>query len=147
MKLNWGTGIAIFIGLFIIAMLGMVFKASQQTHELVTTDYYAKELEFQDLLERKKHTETTFNTPVSLRIVDEEFQLIFPEELKEQPIAGTAYFFKASNEKLDKTVLINTTNAKYIFDVKIFAKGKYQLKIEWNVAKEEFYSELEVVFP
>jgi len=58
MKLNWGTGIAIFIGLFIITMVGMVFKAGQQSHELVTTDYYAKELDFQHLLEKEKLTST-----------------------------------------------------------------------------------------
>jgi hypothetical protein len=147
MKLNWGTGIAIFIGLFIITMVGMVFKAGQQSHELVTTDYYTKELDFQHLLEKEKLTFATFKQPILAKFVDEQFQLIFPEEVGEQPISGSIYFFKASSEKEDQTILINTKNRTQFFNVKDFSKGKYTLKIDWKVAENEYYSEIEVVFP
>jgi hypothetical protein len=147
MKLNWGTGIAIFIGLFIITMVGMVFKAGQQSHELVTTDYYTKELDFQHLLEKEKLTFATFKQPILTKFIDEQFQLIFPEEVGEQPISGSIYFFKASSEKEDQTILINTKNRTQFFNVKDFSKGKYTLKIDWKVAENEYYSEIEVVFP
>ncbi|PKP44885.1 MAG: hypothetical protein CVT95_10295 [Bacteroidetes bacterium HGW-Bacteroidetes-12] len=147
MKLNWGTGIAIFIGLFIITMVSMVFKAGQQSHELVTTDYYAKELDFQHLLEKKKRTSATFKQPILTQFFNNQLLLTFPDEVGEQPIVGSIYFFKASNQSKDLTLPIKTQNRTQNFDVNSFSKGKYTLKIEWNVAENEYYSEIEVVFP
>ncbi|MDZ7847906.1 MAG: FixH family protein [Owenweeksia sp.] len=55
MKLNWGTGIAIVLILFAISMGYAVYKAVQQNYDLVTTDYYAEELAYQEKIDQKKN--------------------------------------------------------------------------------------------
>lgn len=147
MKLNWGTGIAIFIGIFIITMVSMVFKASQQSHELVTTDYYAKELDFQNLLQKSKRTLATFEQPIKTKIVANKLELTFPDEVENERITGSIYFFKASNQNKDLNVPIKTENRKQFFELSDFTRGKYDLKIEWKVNQDEYYTELEIRIP
>ena len=57
MKLNWGTGLAITLGIFILGMGTVTYKAMNQRHDLVTTDYYAKEIEMYS----PTHAEKDFN--------------------------------------------------------------------------------------
>jgi len=47
MKMNWGTGILVLIILFFITMFVMVYIAFNQRVDLVTKNYYEKELAYQ----------------------------------------------------------------------------------------------------
>ena len=55
MKLNWGHYIVIgFIG-FVILILFMVFRSYQHNNDLVSEDYYAEEIAFQDVIDKKSN--------------------------------------------------------------------------------------------
>ena len=51
-KFNWGWKIAILYGGFVCFMLVMVFIASNQKVELVTTNYYEEELKYQSHIDK-----------------------------------------------------------------------------------------------
>ena len=55
-KSNWGKGITILISGFVIFMLGLVGFASFQSFNLVETDYYQKEINYQDHIDKVKRT-------------------------------------------------------------------------------------------
>ena len=66
MKINWGTGIVLaFIG-FITFILYFVFRMStddRANHDLVTEEYYKKELSYQQEIDASKMaTEMNINT-------------------------------------------------------------------------------------
>lgn len=82
MKFNWGTGITIFIVLFVVSMSAMVFKASQQNVDLVTEDYYEKELAFQDLKDKEALVLSHFKEQISYKIENDKLQLIFPSKVE-----------------------------------------------------------------
>ena len=71
MKFNWGTGIVIFITQFVVSMSAMVFKASQQNVDLVTEDYYEKELAFQGLKDKQALVLNHFKEQISYKIAIE----------------------------------------------------------------------------
>ena len=48
--MNWGHKITIVILTFIIGMLGMVYVASKQTNEMFDSNYYEKELKYQNYI-------------------------------------------------------------------------------------------------
>ena len=56
MKLNWGIFAFGLFGSFALFMIGLAIYASQQTNELVTEDYYEKELEFKEVLKKQERT-------------------------------------------------------------------------------------------
>jgi hypothetical protein len=48
MKLNWGTGIAIFYGLFMVIMITFVVMSRNVDHSLVMEDYYEADINYQE---------------------------------------------------------------------------------------------------
>lgn len=55
MKINWGTGLSIVLGIFIVGMGTVTYKALNQRHDLVTTDYYQKEIAYQGTIDASKN--------------------------------------------------------------------------------------------
>jgi hypothetical protein len=58
MKINWGTGIVIAIGLFMTFILVLVYKMTvdqKYNHDLVVEEYYKKELAFQEEIDAEKN--------------------------------------------------------------------------------------------
>ena len=51
MKFNWGYKILLVYGLFVIGIMFLVFKSTQQKYDLVQKDYYADELKYQNVID------------------------------------------------------------------------------------------------
>lgn len=143
MKFNWGTGIVIFITLFVVSMSAMVFKASQQNVELVTENYYEKELAFQGLREKEALTLSHFKEQVNYKIKNNQLLLTFPTEV-EGTIKGNINFFKPSDASLDQSVDFTSESKTLVYPLDLFSTGMYKLRIEWQNAGNAYYSELTV---
>ena len=143
MKFNWGTGITIFIVLFVVSMSAMVFKASQQNVDLVTEDYYEKELAFQDLKNKEALVLSHFKEQISYKIENDKLQLIFPSKV-EGEIKGNIVFFKPSDASLDQSVDFTSESKVLVYPLALFLTGMYKLRIEWQNAGNAYYSELTV---
>ncbi|MBK6949673.1 MAG: FixH family protein [Haliscomenobacter sp.] len=48
MKFNWGTGIALFYGTFVLIMVFAVIRSTKQDNSLVSDQYYADDLKYQE---------------------------------------------------------------------------------------------------
>jgi len=51
MKINWGYRIFIVYALFVIGILVLSYKSSQQKFDLVQQDYYGAELKYQTVID------------------------------------------------------------------------------------------------
>jgi hypothetical protein len=80
MKLNWGTSIAIFYILFAATMVGMVIKSKTYDHSLVTDDYYAKDLAYQQHYDKLANAKA-LATDLSIGKVGQQVQFLFPKEM------------------------------------------------------------------
>ncbi|HRN42370.1 MAG TPA: FixH family protein [Vicingus sp.] len=145
MKFNWGIFAFSLFGVFVVFMLTMVFFASKQNNELVTENYYEKELEFKTILE-KKNQANNLTEKVIFNIDADNLNLIFPKEIVGE-ISGEIVFYKPSNQTADKTIVFNTKNNIQQFKLTLFEKGMYRVKIDWNASEKEYYNELDVVIP
>lgn len=145
MKFNWGTGAFLLFGGFVVFMLGLVFFASKQSHELVTDNYYEKELEFKNVLVKQELTEM-LTEQLKIEIKGKELNLTFPKEVGNN-IDGTIFFFKPSNINDDKEISFTTDNGTKTIDVANFSTGMYKVKVNWNASKKEYYNEKEIVIP
>ena len=65
MKMNWGLRIIILYSGFVIFMLGLVYKCTQQKFDLVAKDYYAQELAYQKVIDGS-HNNALLQTPVKI---------------------------------------------------------------------------------
>ncbi|MCB9364943.1 MAG: FixH family protein [Flavobacteriales bacterium] len=143
MKFNWGTGAFLLFGGFVIFMLGLVFYASQQKNDLVTEDYYEKELEFKDVLVKQELTEK-LTEQLQIEVKAKALTLSFPKEVGHN-ISGKLFLFKPSNINDDKEISFTTDNSFKKVDLSGFSTGMYKLKVNWNAGEKEYYNEVEIV--
>ena len=145
MKITWGTGAFIFFGVFVLFMLGLVYLTTQQSNELVTEDYYEKELDFKEVLKKKERT-NLLSEQLTWTIENNELIVSFPNEIGKN-ISGKIIFFKPSSQKDDKEIPFQINSNTYKVNVKDFSKGMYKIKIDWQANDVEYFNEDQLVIP
>jgi hypothetical protein len=135
---NWGTGIFIVFSLFVVGILTMVTGAFRQNIELEATDYYARELKFQDQIDKLNRSKKLSN-PLKVTIEKEQIVLYFPFETG---INGQLELFRPSDARHDKLLPIKTdAQGKMIIPTVGYKAGAYRLKINWVHNDTTFYDE------
>lgn len=138
-KLNWGHGLLIAIIVMILAVLTLVFKTVNQKIELVTEDYYPKELKYEEEIQKKKLTEN-LKDQVLIEVSD-SVSIHFPADFeKPELIKGEIWFYKASNmvdDLKDSIRLADTYQVAY--PVSKLATGKYDVIIDWSYNESKYY--------
>ena len=99
-KFNWGTGILLFIIFFFLAMSGFVYYAFQQPVNLVEDDYYKKELEFEEHINKIRNT-NALDEKVAVIQHNKSLSIEFPYLFSGSEVTGIVYFYRPSNFKLD----------------------------------------------
>lgn len=141
--MNWGTGLAIFLGLFIIGMGLVTYNAMNQRHDLVTTDYYQKELAYQGTIDATKNAQA-LGESCSFNIEGEKVSLNFPSSLvdKTAQLELELYYPTMAERDFD----ISKENWS-IQDLELpeekLASGKWIAKIHLKVGEDSYYFETE----
>ena len=82
MKFNWGTGIVIGIGTFMVFILQYVVRVqldARYDNELVTEDYYQQEIEIDGKYDREKNSKVLEN-PITIKTIGKDISITFPKE-------------------------------------------------------------------
>ena len=112
-KFNWGWGITLLYSGFVVFMVTLALKTTTIKDDLVTPDYYAKELQYQERLDRMKNS----------------------HDLKEQPtwqVNGNAVAIKFPQEQVAKNVKADAGQLQ---------NGVYKMQIDWNAGGVDYYNE------
>lgn len=143
MKLNWGTSIAIFYIAFAATMVGFVIKSKSYDHSLVTDDYYAKDLAYQQQYDKMANAKT-LATDLTIGKVGGQVQFLFPKEVA-QP-SGEILFYRADDKSKDFTVQVATdSNGIQTVPTNDLKPGRWTVKVDWKGAGKEFYKEQVVI--
>jgi len=140
-KFDWGTGITIFIALFLLANAFVIYKSFQQKNDLVAKEYYPEGLEYQKQIDRFAKTNA-----LSGKIVISEDKLglviTYPYDLKGKDVKGEVVFFRPSDENADfhDSIRFDTAMIQRI-PVEKFIKGKYVAKFFWKMDGNEYANE------
>lgn len=146
MKLNWGFGAFALYGSFVLFMLFMVFKTSKEKVELVTEDYYEKDMVYQQRIDKLNRTKA-LNEKITWQIIDNNLMIKMPGNAT-QNVKGDLIFFRPSDESMDLVVPIklNENNAQLI-ELSKFSKGMYKVKVDWTSNDLSYYAEEIVIIP
>jgi nitrogen fixation protein FixH len=140
-KLNWGWRIAIFYMSFAAFMLFLVGKTLQEKTELVSTDYYAKELAFQDHIDKQERTRQ-LTEQLDWNVSANKVSLKFPSQFNAQEIKAYVTFYRPSDSSKDITVEVfpDSTGNCTVSSEKL-EHGVYTMKIEWSASNNGYYNE------
>jgi hypothetical protein len=143
MKLNWGTSIAIFYTLFAATMVGFVIHSKSYDNSLVTEDYYAKDLAYQQQYDKLANSQA-LATNLAIGKVADGVQFIFPKDAQ-QPI-GEILFYRASDKSKDFTLKVAPdSNGLQLVPTDQLIPGRWTVKVDWQGGGKEFYKEQVVI--
>ena len=134
MKINWGTGIVIAFGLFIIFILSFVYKVQSNQkydNELVTKDYYKKEALVQGDIEKQENANALTNK-VTIEKTAEGVKIQFPADFDYSKINGKVSLYRPSSQKLDFEIPISLSSPHLLIPKSNLAGGLWDISIDWE---------------
>ena len=143
MKFNWGTGIVISFVLFALTIGYIIAFPFNQKVELVTEDYYEKELKYQEQIDRQDRS-SGLNEQINIERDGKLLHLNFPVSFRE--IKGEVFFYRPSDSQKDFTEGIKTDSSNHqAFDVSRLDPGLWKIKVLWNMKDQSYYFEKIVI--
>lgn len=146
LNIGWGTRIAIlYIGF--VALIGVMIALSMgQKVELVSEDYYDKELVFQNKIDEMNNA-NALSEKISHTFSNDYFLIQFPKE-NGQNVSGQILFFRPSDLSKDLKIDIKLDSlSKQQIALDKLSKGMYKMKISWNANNTPYYAEETIVIP
>ena len=130
MKLNWGVSIGIIYVGFMIVMLGVVIASRQHDVNLVSPDYYQKELDFQSEIDATKNT---LDLAGKIKIDYDGQHIILDMPSFNSSAKGFVTLFRSSDHNLDQRLpLAISDDSKMVISTKGLKKGVWIVKLEWE---------------
>ncbi|SDQ24356.1 FixH family protein [Flagellimonas zhangzhouensis] len=148
MKINWGTGIVLaFIG-FIAFILYFVVRMStddRANHDLVTEEYYKKELSYQQEIDASK---SASEAGVELKVEKtvEGLVIEFPEQFDPEKITGTVSLYRPSNKHLDSNFPISLSKTHLLIPDNRLVDGRWDISIIWEYEGKPFLHKQKLVY-
>lgn len=134
MKINWGTGIVLAFIAFISFILYFVFIAfgdPKADHDMVTEEYYKKELGYQKELDASANLKK-FPGDVSILRSENGLGVRFPETMDPGKIEGTLSLYRPSNEQLDFEIPIQMSDSILLIPDSRLLDGRWDMRITWS---------------
>lgn len=148
MKINWGTGIVIGMALFISFILYLVFNMltdEKFDHDLVTEEYYKKELLFQQEIDAETRGNELVEN-ISDRRTENGWLIEFPEDLNLADVSGNLNFYRPSNAKLDFDIPLNLESHSIEISDENLIPGRWNIIIHWEYQGETYLYKKEIVY-
>ena len=145
MKMNWGTGIVIAFILFIGIVVTTGVYLMNQDVDLVSDDYYDKEIAYQQHIDNVART--TELSSEELILFDNSFITVkLPLDILSNNVTGEIYLYRPSDSKLDIRLPFSPDeNRQQVIPVENLQKGFWRVQFSWQSDNKSYYSEKEVV--
>ena len=141
--MNWGNKILMVYVAFVLGIVFMVVKSSTQNTDLVTTDYYAKELKYQDKIDEIRRA-SALSAPVEYRIMENALVISFPKDFAGKKLVGEAVLYCPSDQKKDLKQHFTVLDEALQMDMPTDSKGLYELHISWQDGGVTYYFEKKI---
>ncbi len=143
--MNWGYRITFLTLGFVCFMLFLVISAFRQNFDLVSEDYYGKELKFQEQIQRQTNQQQ-LNDSLTIIMDETKLKINFPNDFEGKKITGEILFFRPSDAKKDLKVTIEPTyEGSQQFPIQLFTKGMYKVQLDYKVSGINYYVEKNIM--
>ena len=131
-KFNWGHGILVFLIIFLIFIALIIRYAMNQKINLVTPNYYSKELKYQEEIDKLENTRK-LDEKVKVKVHQNHISISFPKLDSLKEITGTIQVYRPSDYDLDLNYIIELkSNREVVLSKDSLKYGLYDLIIDWQ---------------
>lgn len=139
--MNWGNKIAIVYSIFVIIIVAMVWISFSHPTDLVSKDYYAQELAYQqkiDAIQREHQLDTSIQT----QWVDSGLWIMYPQSVQGIDFKGKISLYCPSDESKDFQVPLDFNNqGRFFIPKSTWKNGYYQAQLSWENNHHSYYKE------
>lgn len=141
MRISWGVKIAATYIFFVIAILVLVVIFMNQDVGLVTKDYYAKEIKYQDQIDKENRTKELAEQ-LNINLEAGIIKLSFPKFFRPTEIGGTIQFYRPADKTKDFAVNIalDSTHTQSLSATNL-EKGLWKVQVDWNAKGNTYFNE------
>jgi hypothetical protein len=142
-RIGWGLRITLLYLGFVAIIITLVAGSMHQDFDLVSADYYERELTYQQVLDAAEN-QNTLSAPVSVFANASMLTIVFPPEFSGKQVEGKVHFYSPVNAAWDKEMPITVIDGKMSVDRSMLEKTRYNVKIDWTVDGKEYYQQSEI---
>lgn len=147
MKFNFGHGVIVVLSLFALMLGWFMVRAIANAEELVTENYYEKELLFQQDLDKLERA-AAHGEAVRMEVKDQQLRITFPAALRGKAISATLEMMRPSDARADQRMELQASpEGTLAVPVAGWMRGRYRARLEWRVDGSEHLSEQHVTVP
>jgi hypothetical protein len=132
--MNWGKGIAIALGAFVLFILVLAIKLMTTHVDLVTPDYYEREINYSREMEAVQNSEN-LDEKVVLNLIEGFLAVHIPQKLNLKNVE--LKLIRNNDKKLDRDYKIENTNT-FLIDKKELVNGHYDAEIYYTIDGEKY---------
>ena len=148
MKINWGVGLVIGMVLFIAFIMFMVVTMmtdDRYDHDLVTEEYYQKDLEYQQEIDAEENARA-ISAQIKTQKVEQGLLISFPAEVMESATEGQIAMYRPSNEKLDFELPLELDQSQMLIPQDKLLSGRWDLRVSWKMGGKSFLHKESIVY-
>ncbi|MEZ4685821.1 MAG: FixH family protein [Bacteroidia bacterium] len=144
MKYELGKKIAIVYTLFAVGMVGMVIWSTKFDVNLVTENYYEKEVDHDAKMQAVANS-SKLEIPLDIKYTPAEgkITLRFPEAFSR--VEGKVLLYCISDRKQDKEFDIEVSESLQELNVEGYKPGRWTVKVDWHGDGMRYYDEKNVL--
>jgi hypothetical protein len=145
-KFSWGKAIIMIYVVFVLGIAFLVYTSVTKTIDLVTPNYYEKEIKYQQQIDKINNAGRLENKLIT-RLSGGNYVIVFPDDsMQENPLSGEITFYRPSDAKKDfKLPLTPGIDMKQVVNTEMLEKGLWKVSIDWNKDGIDYYSEEKIV--
>jgi hypothetical protein len=144
--MNWGNRILLLYFGFVALIITLVVFSFSQKVDLVSPDYYARELNFESEIVKMKNEAALVEKP-KVSLSNDQLLISFPSAFKGKNITGSVLVYKPSDANGDYTQSIDCINGELVIATQDFSSGMRKVKISWKVDSLYYLTESVIVIP
>jgi hypothetical protein len=115
----------------------MVYRCTQQHYDLVSSDYYAQELKYQEVIDGSNNM-LALNQKITILDAGNSYTIELPAAAGTAP-NGEVYFYRPSNAAGDFRVPL--TSGKIEVPKRKMLTGLYKVKVTWTNSDKKYFDE------
>lgn len=137
-KSSWPFAIALVYALFAAGMIGVVIFAVRHPSDLVSRDYYQKEIRYQQQIDSEKRAQNDPDAP-TVAINDRLCIIHYPGI---PPEGGAIKLYRPSDEALDRSMPMKLDDQQnQTVDLAGISAGLWRLRLEWTRNGQDYSRE------
>ena len=140
---NWGHKIGLLYTAFVVGMLFMAYKSSQQKFDLVQTDYYAAEIKYQEVIDASERSKALGGNLI-VKFEKDSVKILLPVLFNGSKVKGKLHLYYPADKQQDQNFDFETINASAAFKIGQYKKGNYTIKLGLIKSGVAYYYEQKI---